>query len=127
MKKTKISFNTDKLVVYEKGGIVVHRYSDIVGIFCSRPYLQIVTVDKRCMLVIHCLKELERLLPSSFAQCSRSAIVNLEHAIQVKTENQNCVVHLKCGRKIDVSRRRKADVLMKYQNQTSFCSKDVIN
>jgi hypothetical protein len=41
MKKTKIIFNQDSLIVMEKTDIRTFLYADIIGIFCERPYLMI--------------------------------------------------------------------------------------
>lgn len=116
MRRTKIIFNQDALIVMEKSNSRIFLYADIVGIFCERPYLKIETICKSKKLIFHSLTEMEQLLPDSFTICNRSTIVNLEHIIQHKTEKFADFIHLICGRKILVSRRRKNDVISKIKS-----------
>jgi len=113
MKKTEISFSENQLTIIEKASVSIFRYTDIIGVFCEHPYLKIETINKNRKLFFHSLKEIEKLLPFPFVMCNRSAIINLLHLIQIKTENSNCYIHLNNGQKIPVSRRKKNELMEK--------------
>ena len=111
MKKTKLIFSKDKLTVIEKTSISIFNYIDIVGFFCDHPYLMIVTIDKNKKLIFHSLKEIMQSLPFSFIMCSRSAIINITHIIQLKIQHSNWFIHMNNGQKILISRREKNIVM----------------
>ena len=113
MKKTKLIFGKEKLTVLEKTSVSIFYYIDIVGFFCEHPYLMIVTTNKDKKLIFYSLKEIKQLLPLPFVMCSRSAIINITHVVQLKTQNSNCFVYLNNGQKILISRRKKNDIMEK--------------
>lgn len=120
MKKTKIIFTKNQLTVIERTNVIIFRYSDIVCILCERPYVMIVTYSRKRKLIFHSLKDIVQSLPSSFVICSRSAIVNLVHVLQSKTEKSNCFVYLHNELKIPVSRRKKSEIIEKIKDFSTF-------
>ena len=113
MKKTKIIFNKDNIIIFEKSNISKFWHEEIVGIFCEHPYLMIVSVNKNKKLIFHSLKEIAQVLPFPFVMCSRSSIVNLTYINQVKSINSKCFIILNNRQEISVSRRKKNDIMEK--------------
>ena len=111
MKKTEIICSKDRLTVIEKTSVSIFQHIDIVGIFCEHPYLMIATTNKNKKLVFHSLKEIEQLLPFPFVMCSRSAIINANHVVEIKTQKSNCFIVLNNGQKILISRRKKSAIM----------------
>ena len=115
MRKTNIIFSQDSLTIVERTEVRVIHYTDIVGIFCERPYLMIESICKNKKLITNSLKEIDQLLPDSFVICNRSAIINIKYIVQLKAEKNNNFAHLRCGKKILVSRRKKSDVVSAFK------------
>jgi len=111
MKKTEIICSHDRLTVIEKTSVSIYFYTDIVGIFCEHPYSMVVATNKNKKLIFYSLKEMKQLLPLPFVMCSRSAIINISHVVQLRTQSSNCCLHLDNGQKIPVSRRKKSYIM----------------
>ena len=120
MKKTKLIFSKDRLTVIEKTSVSIFHYIDIVGFFCEHPYLMIVTIDKNKKLIFHSLKEIIQSLPFSFVMCSRSAIINITHIIQLKIQHSNWFIHMNNGQKILIPRRKKSNIMEKIKENLTI-------
>ena len=77
--KTNIIYGDKEIVIEENNKIICIGYDQIDYISTNRPYLEIITTEKRTVLCEQSLSEMQKKLPPCFFRCNRSFIVNLLH------------------------------------------------
>ena len=107
MKKVKIDFGNDQMVIHERSSAEKFNYKEILCITYDAPYVRLRTAFGRGKLFFYSLKELITQLPEDFFQCSRSTIVNRLHVIRYHTKDKITFVTMRSGEPFPVSRRHK--------------------
>ena len=107
MKKAKIDFGNDQMVIHERSSAEKFNYKEILCITYDMPYLKLCTTFGRDKLFFYSLKKLITQLPEDFFQCSRSAIVNKRHVTGYYTKNKKTCITMSNGESIPVSRLNK--------------------
>jgi two-component system, LytTR family, response regulator len=67
------------------------------------------------LLVSKTMKEYEELLNDSFVRIHKKFVINIQHLIHFDIKSDMCVL-LKNGKKLNISRRRKKEFLVKVRN-----------
>jgi DNA-binding LytR/AlgR family response regulator len=116
MKKNKIIFHNEAMVIEENIRIIRVMYKDIVSIVCDAPYLKLFTIDRKELLVYYCLEELANDLPTTFVLCNRSTIINLMHVNFLQCKMPKCFFVLKTGEQIPIAKRKRKEIKEKWKN-----------
>jgi len=111
MKKTKLNFQTHDLLVMDSSKIESIAYTDIVAIYCDKPYLIIQTQSKK-YIIQHCLNNLIAHLPLFFCQCSKSNILNLFYVQSINKSSRTITTN--GSENYQVSRRRILQVWQRF-------------
>jgi two-component system LytT family response regulator len=90
---------------------------DIVRIESDSNYSTVYFTNRTKLTVVKTLKEFEEQLKQSFIRIHQSHLVNLNHIIGFKNQDNGYVI-VQGNELIEISRRRKQEVLQKLQNIT---------
>ena len=104
MKKAKIDFKNDQMVIHERSYAEKFYYKEILCITYDAPYVKLRKTFGRDKLFFYSLKELITQLPEDFFICRRSAIINRLHVTRYHTKNKITYVTMRNGEQIPVSR-----------------------
>ena len=96
---------TSRIIFKSRGRILFLPVSDIRWIGAEENYVRICTATETHLLRETMSSMEQRLDPSTFLRVHRSAIVNLHHVKEVRTESKgDFIVHLLNGQKLSMSR-----------------------
>lgn len=112
MKKTKLTFLPNELMIVETSRVMSILYFDIISICCDKPYL-IINTTKNKLIILYSLNDLIKQLPHFFCQCNKSVIINLLHAKSLFND-KNCYITTE-NFSYSISRRKKSQVWQKFQ------------
>jgi two-component system LytT family response regulator len=102
-----------RLTIHSNDKVHVLDLNDIVYIEASRGYSEIVDTKNQCHISAKYLSEYEELLEplSQFIRVNKSFIINSTHVASYSKGNE-CIITMKpCNTEIEVSRRKKTEVL----------------
>jgi len=116
MKKAELKIGSNKMIILEKSEIHMFDFNDIIGVFSDHPYLLIEFANKTSKLIFYSLKEIGQLLPIPFIKCNRSSIINITYLTKVTNENSESFLQLKNGKKINLPRRKKNDIISRIKS-----------
>lgn len=99
----------DRITVRSVGRVVYVRVTDIVWIGSADYYVQLHTADGKSHLVRESMQRIEeRLDPARFARVHRTAIVNLDHVAEIRTDSaEHQFVVLRNGTKLPLGKARR--------------------
>jgi two-component system LytT family response regulator len=99
----------DRISVRSVGRVVYVRVTDVVWIGSADYYVQLHTADGKSHLVRESMQRIEeRLDPARFARVHRTAIVNLDHVAEIRTDNaEHQFVVLRNGAKLPLGKSRR--------------------
>lgn len=99
----------DRITVRSVGRVVYVRVTDVVWIGSADYYVQLHTADGKSHLVRESMQRIEeRLDPARFARVHRTAIVNLDHVAEIRTDNtEHQFVVLRNGAKLPLGKSRR--------------------
>jgi two-component system LytT family response regulator len=99
----------DRITVRSVGRVVYVRVTDVVWIGSADYYVQLHTADGKSHLVRESMQRIEeRLDPGRFARVHRTAIVNLDHVAEIRTDNtEHQFVVLRNGAKLPLGKSRR--------------------
>lgn len=99
----------DRITVRSVGRVVYVRVIDIVWIGSADYYVQLHTADGKSHLVRESMQRIEeRLDPARFARVHRTAIVNLDHVAEIRTDSaEHQFVVLRNGTKLPLGKARR--------------------
>jgi two-component system LytT family response regulator len=99
----------DRITVRSVGRVVYVRVTDVVWIGSADYYVQLHTADGKSHLVRESMQRIEeRLDPARFARVHRTAIVNLDHVAEIRTDSaEHQFVVLRNGAKLPLGKSRR--------------------
>lgn len=123
MKKTKLTFLPNELMIVEANKIITIPYFDIVTVCCDKPYL-VINTTKNKHIILQSLNDLIKQLPHFFCQCNKSVILNLLRAKSICKDASSFITIE--NEKYTISRRRIFNVWQKFQEVKTCISKNDI-
>ncbi|HOY12132.1 MAG TPA: LytTR family DNA-binding domain-containing protein [Saprospiraceae bacterium] len=116
----KENIKNGKICLSDADGYYIVRFKDVLYLEADNTYTLFFLMDGRQMLISKPLIEYERLLPEEeFFRIHKSYLVNMSHVTGFKKTEGGCVV-LSSGRELEVSRRKKDELLERIKNLFLF-------
>ena len=109
----------DRIPVRSVGRVTYVRVKDIVWIGSADYYAELHTTDGKSHLVRESMQKLEGMLdPARFARAHRTAIVNLDFVVEIRSDGTDrAIIILRGGGKLPLGKARRAQFEKALANQ----------